>query len=105
MEAMNPSFHLGRRRPLLKLQLSRVHHGSEEEGQPVTCQPVQGKEALTRSPEAAGTRQALVPPAGARRIVAVLPRARQSKVPPHFRPSQQNVPWETTLLQLWSWQM
>lgn len=39
MEAVNPSFHLGRCCPLLKLQLSRVHHGSEEEGQEVTCQP------------------------------------------------------------------
>lgn len=32
VEAVHPSFHLRRRRPLLKLQLSRVHHGSEGEG-------------------------------------------------------------------------
>jgi len=31
---MHPSFHLGRCRPLLKLQLSRVHHGSEGERHP-----------------------------------------------------------------------
>lgn len=65
---------------------------------------VQRKAALTPSAGAAGTRQALFPAAGARRIVVVLPRARQSEVPPHLGPSPQNVPRETTLLQLWSWQ-
>jgi len=76
MEAVNPSFHLGRCCPLLKLQLSRIHHGSEDEGQAVTGQPEPGEDALTHSARTAGMRQAAVPPAAVRATFAVLLRAR-----------------------------